>query len=570
MMMTPLQFTRSVRSLNRLRRIAQVLTQHGFGHIVTQANLTRFVPVRMLRRTKRVVPADEGASSIGRRLAMVCTDLGPTFIKLGQIMSTRPDVFPGEVLSELSKLQDDVPPFDTSTAMRIIAEELGRPVEECFASIDGVPLASGSIGQVYRARAKDGAELVVKVRRPGIEETIQLDMVLLEWLASTLESLMPELRAYRPMMFVTELRQAMTRELDYVNEASTTARFAAAFERDEGVRVPRVYWELTGSRVLALEELPGVKVDALLGGSRSERDGFDRARIASRLADCYLKQIFELGTFHADPHPGNILIESPANVGLIDFGQVGTFTDEFMTELVVIIYASVNNEMEVVVDTLSDMGVVGPNTDRRQLQRSVQALLDKYCGLPIKRFDLGTLFEEFSEVMRRHDVTVPREMALLTKAMGTVMGVVMQLDPELDLLKLLKPRLSRALAERLSPSRLAKSATVFGWDLVNVIRRAPRQVRELLRRLASGTWQLNVRHENIERLIRELDRSSNRLAFSIVLAAIIVGSSVVVSADTQLTVLGFKFQYFGIAGYLLAGVLGLGLTWAIFRSGRLH
>jgi ubiquinone biosynthesis protein len=568
--MTPFQFTRSVRSLNRLRRIAQVLTQHGFGHIVAQINLARFAPVWMLRKGKQAVPADEGAPAIGRRLAMVCTDLGPTFIKLGQLMSTRPDILPPEVLSELRALQDDVPPFDTSEAMEIVAQEFGRPVEECFASIEATPFASGSIGQVYRARGKDGTELVVKVRRPGIDEIIKLDMQLLEWLASSLENLMPELRAYRPTMFVAELEQVLTRELDYINEASTTSRFVPAFEADPGIRIPRVHWELTGARVLTLEALPGTNVETLLGRPGTDRDRIDRRLVARRLADCYLKQIFELGSFHADPHPGNVLIDPPATVGLIDFGQVGTITDDFMTELVVLVYACVNNEMDLVIDTLADMGALGRDTDRRQLQRALQALLYKYHGLPIKRLDLNTLLNEFSDVVRRHDVVIPRDMAMLIKALGTAASVMVRLDPDLDLVELLTPRLKRTLTDRFSPARLARSATLLSWDLISIIRRAPGQLREALRRVAAGSWELHVRHENIERLIKELDRSSNRLAFSIVIAAIIVGSSVVISADTELTPFGIDIQYFGILGYLIAGVLGLGLSWAIFRSGRLH
>ena len=241
-----------------------------------------------------------------------------------------------------------------------------------------------------------------------------------------------------------------------------------------------------------------------------------------------------------------------------------------MTELIVLVYACVNNEMDLVIDTLADMGAVGPDTNRRQLHRALQALLYKYYGLPIKRVDLSTLLNEFSEVVRRHDVVIPRDMAMLSKTLGTAAGVMVRLDPDLDLVDLLKPRLKRSLTERFSPARLARSGTLLGWDLISIIRRAPGQLREVLRRMASGRWQLNLRHENIERLVKELDRSSNRLAFSIVLAAIIIGSSVVVSADTQLMLFDFKVQYFGIIGYLIAGILGLGLTWAILRSGRLH
>ncbi|GAF83749.1 unnamed protein product, partial [marine sediment metagenome] len=443
-------------------------------------------------------------------------------IKLGQLVSTRPDIVPPEVLNELRTLQDDVPPFDSSVAMNTIAEQLGERPEECFASIDTTPIASGSIGQVHGARARDGTELVIKVQRPGIGEEIKLDMQLLHWLAESLETLMPELRAYRPSMLVTELEQMLTRELDYINEASATARFAGAFEDDSGIRIPRVYWEYTGPRVLTLEALAGTNVEKLLHDSDAQSVGVDRRLVARRLADCYLKQIFELGIFHADPHPGNILVEPSGVVGLIDFGQVGTITDEFMTELIVIVYAGVNNEIDVVIDALADMGALGEDTNRRYLQRELQVLIHKYYGLPLKRLDLGTLVNEFSEVVRHHDVVIPRDVLLLLKTMGVVGTVTARLDPDLDLLELVRSRLKHTLADRFSPARLTRGATKLGWDVLSIARRAPGQLREGLRRLGSGQWRLNIRHENIDRLISELDRSSNRLSFSIVIAAIIV------------------------------------------------
>jgi ubiquinone biosynthesis protein len=568
--MTPLQFTRSVRSLNRLRHIAQVLTRHGFGHIVAQINLARFVPVWMLRGKGVGRPLEEGASSIGRRLARVCTELGPTFVKLGQMMSTRPDIVPPEVLRELRTLQDDVPPFDTTLARDIITRELGRPAEGCYADFDQTPAASASIGQVYRARLGDGTDVMVKVRRPDIDQVIRLDMQLLHWLAESLENFMPELRIYRPSMLVSELEEMLTRELDYINEACATARFAEAFKDDEGVRIPTVYWDLCGSRVLTLRALRGGNVETLLSTpERAERE-VDPGVVARRLADCYLKQVFELGVFHADPHPGNILVDPPATVGLIDFGQVGTITDELMSQLIVMVYASVNREIDVVIDALADLGALGPETDRRQLHRALQTLIDKYYGLPIKRLDLGTLTNEFAEVVRQHDVVIQRDLVMLSKALGTVATVTARLDPDLDLLELIKPRLKRALSERFSPQRLTRGAMVWGWHLFSLARSAPAQLRDFLRSVRSGAWKLHVQHENLERLVSELDRSSNRLAFSIVIAAIIVGSSVVVTAGETVTLFGFKLQHLGIVGYVLAGILGLALTWAIFRSGRLH
>lgn len=566
--MTPLQFTRSVRSLNRLRQIAQVLSRQGFGYVVARVNLTRYLPLWMIRRRK--MSAEARPATIAQRIADVCTALGPTFVKFGQLLTTRPDVLPADILAELKKLQDDVPPFDGDAAMRLVEEELGRPIKECFASIDRAPIASGSIGQVHRARTLDGTEVVVKVQRPGIRETIATDMELLRWLAESLEHYVPELLIYRPRMLAEEIEQLLTRELDFVNEASATQRLQQCFAEAEGIHIPRVEWGLSTSRVLTLKVVPGRNLHAVLEDVEAGRLEINRRATARRLVDCFLRQVFEVGLFHADPHPGNIFIDPPSSLSLIDFGQVGTITDDLMTQIVVMVYAAVNREIDVVVDALADLSALGENTDRRLLGRSLQALLDKYYGQPMSRVDLGALLAEFTEVVRRHDVIIPRDALMLIKSTAMVSAATQRLDPDLNVLEPLSARLRQVIRQRLSPGRISRDAGVWGWHLLSLARQAPRQLREVLRKTAAGGWRLRLRHENIDRLTEELDRSSNRLAFSVVIAAIIVGSSIVVSANTPLTVFDIKFQYFGIVGYLLAGLLGLGLSWAIFRSGRLH
>jgi len=568
--MTPLQFTRNVRSLNRLRQIAQVLTRHGFGHVVAQIDLSRFVPVWMLRSRRRDRTVEAGPAAIGRRLVAVFNELGPTFIKLGQVLSTRPDLIPDETIAELRHLQDKVSPFDVEVAKKIVEEELGRSLGSLFSWFDETPLASASIAQVHAARLHDGTEVVLKIRRPDIENTIHRDVELLRWMADSLEHLIPESRPYRPSMIVAELDEMLGREVDFVNEAATTSRMAKALVDVPHLRVPRVHWKLSGSRVLTLQRLPGVNLDEALAGAEPDAAPYDRKRIARRLADAMLDQIFDIGTFHADPHPGNILLEAPDRISLLDFGEVGVVSDELMAELVTLLYGCVNSEMELVIDTLADMGAVTSDTDRRSLARSLHVLLNKYHGLPLHRVDVGRLLTEFAALIRRHDVVVPRDVSMLIKAVGTVGGVIRHVDPDLNLLELLTPRVKAQLRREFAPGNIGRRATLVGWDLLTVLRKAPGQLRTVMRRASTGGWQLRVRHENIDRLVRELDRSSNRLAFSVVIAAIIVGSSVVVSAQTSLTLFGLKVQYLGIAGYLLAGVLGLGLSWAIFRSGRLH
>jgi ubiquinone biosynthesis protein len=562
--MNTLRLVKSVRSLQRLRRIVTVLSQQGFGHLVDRMNLRRFVPVPRWGRTRPSEPVD--AMTIGQRLVAVCNELGPTFIKLGQVVTTRPDLVPEHVLDDLKTLQDQVAPFETPTALSVIRDELGAPVEELFRTFDEKPMASGSIGQVYRAVTADGADVVVKVKRPEIEEPIRLDLFLLKQLAEAMESLVPETRIYRPRMLVDEFEQALLRELDFTHEASSTTRVQLAFADDPYIRIPKTRWDLSGPGVLTLEVVAGENIDAVFG---AEDRRYDRRLLASRLANLYIKQFFEVGTFHADPHPGNILVVPPARIGLIDFGQVGMVTDELAAKMVALLVAAVYRETDFMVGILSDLNALGPETDARNLARDLRVLVHKYYGLPLKRIDLVTVLHEASAVMRAHDVAIPRDLVLVLKTLSTVMGIVLQLDPEFDALAMFRPRLKELIRQQVSPGRLARSAGVIAWNLLGLLRDTPQQLRSALRSLSRGQWQLNVRHERLDELMSELDRSSNRLSFSVVIAATIVGSSVVVTASPEMAILGVPLQWFGVIGYLFAGVLGIGLLWAIFRSGRL-
>lgn len=563
--MLPLRITRSVQHLQRLQHIARVLTQHGFGHVVERLDLGRFVPL-WLRKKAGMGERKVRAVGVGRRLRQAANDLGPIFVKLGQMLATRPDIVPPDILEELRRLQDKVDPFETSIATRIIAEELRVPVSEAFATLDETPIASGSIGQVYRATLANSRKVVIKVRRPGIEKEVRSDLQLLTWLAEALDRWVPEAAVYHPKTLVEEFERMLLREMDYLHEAATTSRLREAFLDDEHVCIPEVIWSHTTTNVLTLEAIEGENLQDAL-----ERDGhrLNRKEVALRLADMYLKQFFEIGTFHADPHPGNILVQPPARIGLIDFGQIGVIGDATVGHLLILLYGMVSRDLEIMADALGEMGAFGAATDRAQLQRDMQTLMDKYHGQPMGRLSMPTIFAEAAEAIRRHDVSVPRDVILMLKSLTTVWGVALRLDPDLDLVSLVKPRLAAMVRNRLSPRRVTRLGGIMLWHLLSFLRSGPKQLREVLQQVASGRWQLNVRHDNLEPLGRDLDRSSNRLAFSIVIAGLVVGSSVVVSADPQVEVLGIRLQSFGVAGYLIAGVLGMGLLWAIFRSGRL-
>lgn len=560
------QISQSVHNLHRLQHIARVLTQHGFGHVVERMDLGRFVPL-WLKKGSSDDQSGPSDGQLGPRLRQVANDLGPVFVKLGQMLATRPDVVPADVLEDLLQLQDKVDPFDSEHARQIIERELKMPIGEAFAEFCDEPIAAGSIGQVYKAKLHDHRKVVVKVKRPDIESDIRADLNLLAWLADAMESWIPESRTYKPKVLVEEFERTLLRELDYLFEAATTSRMHHYFEDDEGVETPDVVWSHTSKGMLTLLAIDGVKIDKAISSNGTT---LDRKKLALRLAELYLKQFFELRTFHSDPHPGNIFVLPPDRIGLIDFGQVGVISDELAGHLLILVLGAVQRDPEIIADALTEMGASTKGTDRRQLTRDLQTLLSKYIGQPMSRISMTAVFTEFAEAVRRNEIVVPRDVLLMFKSLATVWGVALNLDPELDITEIVKPKIRKMLWGRFSPKRALRIGSVTMWHLLSFLKTGPQQLREVLQQLSSGKWQVNIRHENLEGLGREIDRASNRLSFSVVIAAIVVGSSLMVTADPSLTVLGIvRLQTLAIVGYLIAGILGLGLLWAIFRSGRL-
>jgi len=568
-----LNLPRTVRSIRRVQTIARVLTRHGLGHVIPRLHLERYVPIpQRWRRPLPSPPTETPEVGLGQRLVRVFEELGPTFIKFGQLMSTRPDVFPPDIICALATLQDHVPPFDTVEARRIIENDLGIPIEQAFEHFEDAPFASGSIAQVYRAvtRASTGRparRVVVKVKRPRIEDTVRLDMTILHWIAELAERWIPEVRIYRPKMIVEEFERSLMLEMDFINEGSTINRFGEAFADvpELDFHIPRVHWELTGPNVLTLEELRGISAQTLIDNGDP---AYDRKAIARKLALAFVYQFFEVGLFHADPHPGNLLIEPPSRIGLVDYGLTGRIDDEMLSRLVIALFGAFSNEPGLVVEVLADLDALGDATDRHRLRQDLTQLIEKYVGLPLHRFELQKIFFEITDLIRRNDVTLPREFILFGKALVGVGGICLQLDPDLDLAALLKPNLQKLLVQRLAPANLVRAAAVSGWHMLNILKNAPGTLRDISRRLAQGKWQLNVHHQNLDDFAHEIDRASNRLSFAVVTAAIIVASSLILTR-AEASIFGLPFTVIGLAGYCFAGIMGIGLVIAILRSGKL-
>lgn len=565
--MSIVSLPQTVRSFARLRTIAQVLTRHGFGHIVERVQIRRYIPMpQWLAGPPPPPPEHDAMRSVGQRLVKVCEELGPTFIKLGQLSAARPDLIPKSIIEELSKLQDRVAPFPAEQARALVAEAIGQPIDAVYRSFESEPFASGSIAQVHKGVTASGESVVIKVRRPGIDAVIATDVTILRWLADAVERYVPEVAFARPTVLVQEFAHAINKELDFVNEASVTTRFGEAFADNPNIKIPRVHWELTESNVLTLEYVDGLRIRDVLERPSA---GFDRDALGRNLAEAFMRQFFQFGLFHADPHPGNLIFMPPATIALIDFGNAGQIDDELMGRLVVALVGTIRKEVDLVIDSLADTGALGPQTDRSLLRRDLREMLEKYYGLPLRRLEFGAIFTELMELAQRNDVVLPREFVQLGRSLVAVAGTALLIDPELNILEIIRPRLKETLKRQFSGKRIVRELGFAGWNLLNAMRDAPRILRDLMRRGTRGQLQVTIRHQNLDHLASEMDRSSNRLAFSILMAATFIGSSMVISRPAAETIWGMPIRFFGLAGYVISFLMAVWLVIAILRSGKL-
>lgn len=557
-------FVKTPKRIYRLSQIMQVLAKHGFGYLVYNLRLHAYLPLinRIHDRTQK----DEivGDGSLANRITTVCQELGPTFVKLGQVLSTRPDIIPENFIKELQSLQSNVKPFDTNTAKAIIEEDLKTKITETFSSFQDKPIASGSIGQVHEATLKDGTEVVIKVKRPGIHSTIINDISILSYIAEQAEKL-DEFKIYRPSLIVNEFARKIERELDFVSEASSTNRFHGIFKDNNNVKIPKVFWDYSTHNVLTLERF---RFSTLGECDKLDIAGIDRKKLAHDLMTIFMEQYFEKNMFHADPHPGNIMVSDSGTIALIDFGMVGYVSDELKKQLGAAVIALNKNDLDLFVDIFIDLGVTSTDSDLYSLRISLFEIMDKYFGIPLKNVDTGKAFSDIMSVAREHDMVLPRDFILLTKSFVTVTSIARTIYSDFNFIDVVSPFVDNLLKGRISPVNFAKTATANTWHLTNLIRNTPKELRYILRKIISGNMQLVLKHKGFENLITDIDKSSNRLALSIILAATVIGSSIIMMGKIGPLFLG-NISILGTIGYSLATVMGFSLVIAIFRSGKL-
>lgn len=552
----------TARDLGRLNEIVGVMLRHGFGETVRRLGLAD-----RLERAGHILNWDHAADlarvepPVQVRLAM--EELGPAFVKLGQILAGRADLFGPEWITEFEKLHSHVPALPLSALRPQLVEDLGGEPEAVFARFDSEPLAAASIAQVHRAALADGTEVIVKIRRPGIESVIEADLRLLARAAAMAEARMPSLKPYRPQQLVREFARSLRRELDLAAECHNAERMAKNFASRPEIVIPRVHWAHTGKRVNVQDYVGGVPGSEL---KQLDAEGFDRVLLARRGAGAVLKMIVEDGFFHADPHPGNVFYLPGNRVAFIDFGMVGRLSERRREELLKLLLGLVERQPQAVADVLMDWTGDGHGLNLSLMETEIEAFVDQYHDTPLASLSLGQMLSDVTVILREHRLALPSDLALLIKAFITLESMGRGLDPEFHMATEALPLLRQVVRARYQPKALAKRGWLTLRRGLAVAEQLPNDLSRLLRTARRGRLNIGLDLVHLKRVGNQIDQAASRLALALVIAALIVGSSIVMTVKGGPTLFGLPA--FGFVGFCGAVVGALWLWRAIRRSAR--
>lgn len=560
----PFRLRQPYEEIVRLRAIAEILFRNGLGFVAEQLDLARFLPPWR----QRGVTAEDKASryTVPERVRHTLEELGPTYIKLGQILSTRPDLLPAEYIEELSKLLDAAPPVASDAIVAQLETELGAPVGDLFAHFDPHPMAAASIGQAHHAVLHSGEPVIVKIQRPGIERVVEADLDLLARQARFAENRLAAARDYQLVALLDEFSRTLRDELDYTNEGRNTNRLRNNLKGDPRVIVPRVLWDLTTRRVITFEELRGIR---LLDRELLRAEGYDLASIAETIVDLYLKQVFVDGFFHADPHPANILVSGEC-IALVDFGMVGYLTPRTQELLSDLLVGLVYQDVDQVAQTVVRLGAMTRPGDARDLNRDIQRLFVRYYGIALEKLRLDDALNEVMRVALRHRIHLPADLAVLARTVAVLEGVARQLDPALVVAEQARPFVRQLVRERLSLQHLGGRAMRTLRDVDQLVQVLPRRLDALSSQLEQGDMTVGVDLRRLPSILAKLDRVANRLSFSILVAALIIGSGLIILGGEAVST--WRLPLIGIAlpvaqiSFIIAGVLAAWLLFSIIRS----
>jgi ubiquinone biosynthesis protein len=554
---------RTYRHLNRYRQILTVLFKYGFGDLLEMLKIDQYLEVglQMISRTRHL---RFEKLTRPQRLRMVFEELGPPYIKLGQILSTRPDLIPLEFVQELAKLQDTVPPFPFSDAKAVMEKEFGQPLHELFGHLDETPLASASIGQVHHAQLKDGEVVAVKIQRPGVRKLIEVDLEIMLHLATLAENHVEELVLHRPVKIVEEFARTIEKELDYKIEATNMERIGSQFLDVPYVYIPKVYRDFSTSVVLTTEFVDGIKISKV---DRLAAAGYDCKLLTVRGANLVLRQVFDYGFFHADPHPGNIFVLPNNVICLLDFGMVGVIDRNTREQFVELLHSVVQRNEARAAQVLLELTTWEEEPERRLLEREVADFMGRHLYRPLKEIEIGKLLQQLLELATRFRLRIPPDIFLMLKALSQVEGVGRMLDPEFDMIAQATPFIKRVKLARYTPERLAEEVQSLSSGLLQFVQQFPKDVLDISGMLRKQKLAIKLEHRGLETMLATHDQISNRISFSIIIAALIIGSALIVISDTPPLIFGISL--IGIAGFLAAAIMGIWLLVAILKKGKL-
>lgn len=553
-------------TIKRYRQIIGVFAKHGFGILMDKLGIFQHLKIKRKISNAHVEPGNSRLSK-GERLRMSLEELGPTFIKLGQILSTRPDIFPPDVVEELKKLQDSVPPFSFSEVRKVIEDEFGDKLENIYKEFDQVPVAAASISQVHRARLNSGKQVAVKVQRPEIEGIITLDLNILKDLAGFIDHHTQYGKLYDCSNMMLEFENIIKNELDFTKEAENAEVFKQNFTQDKGITVPNVKWIYTSKRILTMEYIEGIRVDNY---SALDLAGIDRKVLAKKLATSICNQVLRDGFFHADPHPGNIQVLQDGTIVFLDLGMVGYLSEARKKMISDFFIGVVSRDSRLVVKSIIDLETMPDGSNKKNFQKDVDRIIEKYLTMPWNEIKIADLLYEIFTIAFSNHIKIPHEFALLAKTLGTLQGLLENLAPDLNTLVVAKPIAKKLMHQSFSAERMSKDIKKSLWNYKDLLNEFPSAVLNFLNKMEDEDFTFKLKIEEIESIQKRFERTFNRMSFSVVLlavsiiiAGIIIGSGLSAGTGSEMYLLNVKILKAGLA---IAAIIIAALIISVFKS----